>query len=130
MRLQLVIFEILMLTLIFLMKIRNYNYEFRINAKITVHCTFSSDSDEEIGEFSIPLKKEVRYGAPTLRFLNCNYIYANLPFCEMTAQEKGRESSHPPQAEVFQAAGSLLLLKRKHRRFFLKRRILKKMVRS
>ena len=115
MHLQSVMFEILMLTLIFLMKIRNHNYEFRINAKITVHCTFSSDSDEETGEFPIPLKKEVRYGAPTLRFLNCNYIYANLPLCEMTAQEKGRESSRPPQAEVFQAAGSLLLLKRKRR---------------
>jgi len=130
MHLQSVMFEILMLTLIFLLKIPNHNYEFRINAKITVHCTFSSDSDEETGEFPIPLKKEVRYGAPTLRFLNCNYIYANLPLCEMTAQEKGRESSRPPQAEVFQAAGSLLLLKRKRRRFFLKRRILKKMVRS
>ena len=129
MHLQSVMFEILMLTLIFLMKIHNHNYEFRINAKITVHCTFSSDSDEETGEFPIPLKKEVRYGAPTLRFLNCNYIYANLPLCEMTAQEKGRESSRP-QAEVFQATGSLLLLKRKRRRFFLKRRILKKMVRS
>jgi len=130
MHLQSVMFEILMLTLIFLLKIPTHNYEFRINAKITVHCTFSSDSDEETGEFPIPLKKEVRYGAPTLRFLNCNYIYANLPLCEMTAQEKGRESSRPPQAEVFQAAGSLLLLKRKRRRFFLKRRILKKMVRS
>jgi len=131
MHLQSVMFEILMLTLIFLLKIPNHNYEFRINAKITVHCTFSSDSDEETGEFPIPLKKEVRYGAPTLRFLNCNYIYANLPLCEMTAQEKGRESSRPPQAEVFQAAGSLLLLlKCKRRRFFLKRRILKKMVRS
>ena len=130
MHLQSVMFEILMLTLIFLLKIPNHNYEFRINAKITVHCTFSSDSDEETGEFPIPLK-EVRYGAPTLRFLNCNYIYANLPLCEMTAQEKGRESSRPPQAEVFQAAGSLLLLlKRKRRRFFLKQRILKKMVRS
>ena len=123
-------FEILMLTLIFLLKIPNHNYEFRINAKITVHHTFSSDSDEETGEFPIPLKKEVRYGAPTLRFLHSNYIYANLPLCEMTAQEKGRESSRPPQAEVFQAAGSLLLLKRKRRRFFLKQRILKKMVRS
>jgi len=81
-------FEILMLTLIFLLKIPTHNYEFRINAKITVHCTFSSDSDEETGEFPIPLKKEVRYGAPTLRFLNCNYIYANLPFCEMTAKKK------------------------------------------
>ena len=130
MHLQSVMFEILMLTLIFLLKIPTHNYEFRINAKITVHCTFSSDSDEETGEFPIPLKKEVRYGAPTLRFLNCNYIYANLPLCEMTAQEKGRESSRPPQAEVFQAAGSLLLLKCKCRRFFLKRRILKKMVRS
>ena len=81
------------------------------------------------GEFSIPLKREVRYGAPTLRFLNCNYIYANLPLCEMTAQEKDRKSSRPPQADVFQAAGSLLLLlKRKRRRFFLKRRILKKMI--
>ena len=66
-----------------------------------------------------------------LRFLHSNYIYANLPLCEITAQEKGRESSRPPQAEVFQAAGSLLLLlKRKRRRFFLKQRILKKMVRS
>ena len=113
MHLQSVMFEILMLTLIFLLKIPNHNYEFRINAKITVHCTFSSDSDEKTGEFPIPLKKEVRYGTPTLRFLNCNYIYANLPFCEMTAQEKGRESSRLPQAEVFQAAGSLLL---KHKR--------------
>ena len=130
MQLQSVMFEILMLTLIFLLKIPTHNYEFRSNAKITVHCTFSSDSDEETGEFPIPLKKEVRYGAPTLRFLNCNYIYANLPLCEMTAQEKGRESSRPPQAEVFQATGSLILLKRKRRRFFLKRRILKKMVRS
>ena len=130
MHLQSVMFGILMLTFIFLLKIPTHNYEFRINAKITVHCTFSSDSDEKTGEFPIPLKKEVRYGAPTLRFLNCNYIYANLPLCEMTAQEKGRESSRPPQAEVFQAAGSLLLLKRKRRRFFLKRRILKKMVRS
>ena len=41
----------------------------------------------------------------------------------MTGQEKGRESSRPPQVEVFQAAGSLLLLKRKRRRFFLKPRI-------
>ena len=130
MHLQSVMFEILMLNLIFLLKIPIHNYEFRINAKITVHCTFSSDSDEETGEFPIPLKKYVRYGAPTLRFLNCNYIYANLPLCEMTTQEKGRESSRPPQAEVFQAAGSLLLLKRKRRRFFLKQRILKKMVRS
>ena len=130
MHLQSVMFEILMLTLIFLLKIPNHNYEFRINAKITVHCTFSSDSDAETEEFLIPLKKEVRYGAPTLRFLNCNYIYANLPLCEMTAQEKGRESSRPPQAEVFQAAGSLLLLKRKRRRIFLKRSILKKMVHS
>ena len=129
MHLQSVMFGILMLTFIFLLKIPTHNYEFRINAKITVHCTFSGDSDEETREFPIPLKKEVRYGAPTLRFLNCNYIYANLPFCEMTAQEKGRESSRLPQAEVFQAAGSLLL-KRKRRRFFLKRRILKKMVRS
>src|SRR6185503_4237073 len=116
------------MTFIFLLKIPIHNYEFRINAKITVHCTFSSDNDEETGEFPIPLKREVRYGAPTLRFLNCNYIYANLPLCEMTAQEKGRESSRPPQAEVFQAAGSLLLLKRKRRRFELKRRILKKIV--
>ena len=130
MHLQSVMFGILMLTFIFLLKIPTHNYEFRINAKITVHCTFSSDSDEETGEFPIPLKKEVRYGAPTLRFLNCNYIYANLPLCEMTAQEKGRESSRPPQAEVFQAAGSLILLKRKRRRFFLKQRILKKIVRS
>ena len=130
MHLQSVMFEILMLTLIFLLKIPTHNYEFRINAKITVHCTFSSDSNEETGEFSIPLKKEMRYGAPTLRFLNCNYIYANLSLCEMTAQEKGRESSRS-QAKVFQAAGSLLLLlKRKRRRFFLKQRILKKMVRS
>ena len=132
MHLQLVMFEILMLTLIFLLKIPNHNYEFRINAKITVHCTFSGDSEveEETGEFSIPLKKDVRYGAPTLRFLNCNYIYANLPLCEMTGQEKGPECSRPPHVEVFQAASSLLLLKRKRRRFFLKRRILKKMVRS
>ena len=128
MHLQLVMFEILILTLIFLMKIPKHNFEFSINPKITVHCTFSSDSDEETGEFPIPLKKEVRYGAPTLRFLYCNYIYANLPLCEMTGQEKGRESSRPPQVEVFQAAGSLLLLKRKRRRFVLKRRILKKIV--
>ena len=82
-------FEMLMLTLIFLLKIPTHNYEFRINAKITVHCTFSSDSDEETGEWPIPLKKLVRYDTPTLRFLNCNYIYSNLPLCEMTAQEKG-----------------------------------------
>ena len=126
MHLQSVMFEILMLTLIFLLKIPTHNYEFRINAKITVHCTFSSDwrvfdSAEEGGEIWCPYLK-----IPKLQL----YIYANLPLCEMTAQEKGRESSRPPQAEVFQAAGSLLLLKRKRRRFFLKRRILKKMVRS
>ena len=95
--LQSVMFEILMLTLIFLLKIPTHNYEFRINAKITVHCTFSSDSDAETGEFLIPLKKEVRYGAPTLRFLNSNYIYANLPLCELTTQAKGREYLRPPQ---------------------------------
>ena len=115
MHLRSVTFEIPMLTLIFLLKIPTHNYEFRINAKVTVHCTFSTDSDEETGEFPIPLKKEVSYGAPILRFLNCNYIYANLPLCEMIAQEKGRESLRPPQAEVFQAAGSLILLKCKRR---------------
>jgi len=89
MHLQLVMFEILMLTLIFLLKIPNHNYEFRINAKITVHCTFSSDSDEETGEFPIPLKKEVRYGAPTLRFLNCNYIYMlTCPFVKWQLKKK------------------------------------------
>ena len=103
-------FEILMLTLIFLLKIPNHNYEFRINAKITVHCTFSSDSDEGTGEFSIPLKKEVRYGAPTLRFLHSNYIYANLPLCEFTAQARGREASCPPQAQIFRVAAILPLL--------------------
>ena len=110
MHLQSVMFEILMLTLIFLLKIPNHNYEFRINAKVTVHCTFSSDSDEETGEFPIPLKKEVRYGAPTLRFLNYNYIYANLPLCGLIAEAKGREYSRPPEAQVFPTAGTLLLL--------------------
>ena len=122
-------FEILILILILLMKIPDHKHVFLFNEKITVHCSFSHDSDEETGERPKPSNREVRYGTPTLRFLNCNYIYANLPFCEMTAQEKGRESSRLPQAEVFQATGSLLL-KRKRRRFFLKRRILKKMVRS
>jgi len=89
MHLQSVMFEILMLTLIFLLKIPTHNYEFRINAKITVHCTFSSDSDEETGEFPIPLKKEVRYGAPTLRFLNCNYIYMlTCPFVKWQLKKK------------------------------------------
>ena len=74
MHLQLVMFEILILTLIFLMKIPKHNFEFSINPKITVHCTFSSDSDEETGDWPIPMKKEVRYGAPTLRFLNYNYL--------------------------------------------------------
>ena len=95
------------------MKISEHDHVFVLNKKMTVHCTFSTNSDEESGERSKPMKKGVRYGAPTLRFLNCNYIYTNLPLCEMTAQEKGRESSRS-QAKVFQAAGSLLP-KRKRR---------------
>jgi hypothetical protein len=53
---------------------------------------------------------EVRYGARTLRFLNSNYIYANLSLCELIAKAEGREYSCPPQAQVFPAIGTLLLL--------------------
>jgi len=48
-----------------------------------------------------------------LRFLHSIYIYANLPFCEFTAQARGREASRPPQAQIFLVAAILpLLLKR------------------
>ena len=106
-------FEILILTLILLMKIPKHEHVFLFNEKITVHCSFSHDSDEETGERPKPSNREVRYGAPTLRFLHSNYIYANLPLCEFTAQERGREASRPPQAQIFLVAAILpLLLKR------------------
>ena len=103
-------FEILIVTLILLMKIHERRYVFRMNDKIAVHCSFCTDSDEEIGEWPKPTKTEVRYGAPTLRFLNSNYIYANLPLCGLIAEAKGQEYSRPPEAQVFPTAGTLLLL--------------------
>ena len=49
----------------------------------------------------------------SLRFLHSNYIYANLPLCEFTAQAKVQEASHPSQAQIFRVAAILpLLLKR------------------
>ena len=103
-------FEILILTLILLMKIPNHEYVFLFNEKITVHCSFSLDSDEETGERPKPSNREVRYGAPTLRFLHSNYIYANLPLSEFTAQARVREASCPTQAQIFRVAAILPLL--------------------
>jgi len=88
------------------MKIPEHDYVFMLNKKMTVHCTFSTYSDEETGEWPVPTKKQVRYGASTLRFLNSNYIYANLPLGELTAQVKGREYWRPPQVQAFPAAGN------------------------
>ena len=59
-------FEILILTLILLMKIPNHEHVFLFNEKITVHCSFSHDSDET-GERSKPSNSEVRYGTPTTK---------------------------------------------------------------
>jgi hypothetical protein len=60
-------FEILILTLILLMKIPDHEHVFLFNEKITVHCSFSHDSDEETGERPKPSNREVRYGAPTTK---------------------------------------------------------------
>ena len=60
-------FEILILTLILLMKIPDHEHVFLFNEKITVHCLFSHDSDEETGERPKPSNREVRYGAPTTK---------------------------------------------------------------
>lgn len=82
------------------MKIPKHKNVFIISEKIAIHCTFSHDSDEETGDWPIPMGREVIYGYSILRFLNFNYIYANLALCELTAQEKGREAPCPPQAQV------------------------------
>ena len=59
-------FEILILTLILLIKIPKHEHVFVLGKKITVHCTFSHESDEETGEWLNAMTREVRYGAPTL----------------------------------------------------------------
>ena len=94
-------FKILIPTLILLMKIPEHEHVLQFNEKITLHCSFNHDSDEETGERPKPSNREVRYGAPTLRFLHSNYIYANLPLCEFTPQARGREVLRPPQAQIF-----------------------------
>ena len=60
-------FEILILTLILLMKSPDHEHVFLFNEKITVHCSFSHDSDEETGERPKLSNREVRYGAPTTK---------------------------------------------------------------
>ena len=53
-------FEILILTLILLMKIPDHEHVFLFNEKITIHCSFSYDSDEETGERPKLSNREVR----------------------------------------------------------------------
>ena len=49
------------------MKIPDQERVFLFNEKITVHCSFSHNNDEETGERSKPSNREVRYGAPTTK---------------------------------------------------------------
>jgi len=49
------------------MKIPDHEHVFLFNEKITVHCSFSHDSDEETGERPKLSNMEVRYGAPTTK---------------------------------------------------------------
>jgi hypothetical protein len=87
-----------LLMLILLMKAPDHPHVFVISDKVSLHCTLSHESDEETEQWSI---KEVIYAYPNLiSFLNFNYIYANFPICELTDQEKGRESLCPPETHV------------------------------
>ena len=84
-------FEILILTLILLMKIPDHEHVFLFNEKITVHCSFSHDSDEETGERPKLSNMEVRYGAPTTKpFIPIIYMLT-CPFVKLQIKREAEK---------------------------------------
>lgn len=56
-------FDILIVTLILLMQvIPHHDFVIVCNPKVSIHCTFSHDSDDETEEWPIPTKREVSNG--------------------------------------------------------------------
>ena len=75
-------FEILILSLILLMKIPDHEH---------VHCSFSHDSDEETGERPKLPNREVRYGAPiTKPFIPIIYMLT-CPFVKLQIKREAEK---------------------------------------